>query len=131
MLRRHWLVGIFCASLGISVGCEGNFESAGVNDPNANSDRRLPEPPGFSVEVFGGISSRAPVASREAARGRRAPPAPGTGGTAVTATGGSTGGAAGAPPAPGTGGTIVTATGGSTGGAAGLPRPRELVAPPW
>ena len=141
MLRRHWLIGMFCASLGSSLGCEGNFETAGVNDPNADSTQ-----PGSSLRALpssvfgrhrfgtggqsGGSSGTAGAASGGQSGGSSGAAGAATGGhtggttgAAGAATGGHTGGttgAAGAATGGHTGGTTGAATGGTTG-AAGAP----------
>jgi hypothetical protein len=112
MQRRHWLVGIFCASLGISVGCQGNFESTDVNDLNANSNQ--PAPTSLRAFRFGFLGHR--LTATGGATGNQ------TGGTTATggaATGGAaTGGVTGAQTG-GTTGTPGAATGGVTGGQTG------------
>ena len=115
MLSRHWLVGIFCASMGISIGCQGNFESAGVNDGNASSDQAASP----SLRAFRwGLWNHLPTGTGGQSGG--------SSGTGSAATGGATGGASatGGQPATGghTGGTTGTggvATGGVTGGPTG------------
>jgi hypothetical protein len=164
MLRRHWLVGIFCASLGTSIGCQGSFESADGNDTNAGSNvagspslralrwgiwgHRLTGT-GGAAAGSSGAAGAAPVTGTGGATGGQSggtsgtvSPATGgatgsqsggTSGTTSPATGGATGsqsggtpgtggstsvpGTGGTPSAQGTGGAAVTATGGSTGGA--------------
>ena len=128
MLRRHWLVGIFCASLGISIGCQGNFESADVNDESATSN--LPGSPSLRAYRFGVWSHRLTgtggqtvvtsgtggTASLQGTGGQQVV-GPGTGGAATggaAATGGTVGTGGTTSPPPGTGGT---ASGGSTGSA--------------
>jgi hypothetical protein len=111
MLRRHWLVGIFCASLGISIGCQGNFEAAGVNDPNATSNEA--GSPSLRALRFGGFGRRLNGSGGQAA-GTSGTGGAGTGGMTVSQSGGApgTGGAA-------TGGTTVSQSGGAPGTATG------------
>ena len=81
MLKRHWLVGIFCASLASSIACQGNFESADGNDVNATSN--APGSPSLRALRWGtwghlqstggttGVSSGAAGAATGGATGRR------------------------------------------------------------
>src|SRR5450631_3190081 len=118
MLRRHWLVGIFCASLGISLGCQGNFESTGVNDPNADSTAAAS--PSLRALRSGSWSHRLTGTGGQATGGSGQ--ATGGSGQATGGSGQATGGSSqatggsGQASAPGTGGTAATATGGSPGG---------------
>lgn len=126
MLRRHWLVGIFCASLGTSIGCQGSFESADVNDANGASNapgspslralrwdiwgRRLTGT-GGTTGVSSGAAGAAPVGTGGATAGQSG----GTSGTVSPAKGGATGNQSG-----GTSGTVSPATGGVSGGQSGV-----------
>jgi hypothetical protein len=140
MLRRYWLVGIFCASLGTSIGCQGSFESADVNGAGATSNEagspslravrngfwghRLTggtsgtatgSTPGTGGTVTGGQTGGTPGTGGVATGGVTGGQTGGTPGTGGVATGGTTG-TGGAAPVSGTGGTALTATGGSPGG---------------
>ena len=138
MLRRHWLVGIFCASLGGSIGCQGNFETTPVNEDSASSN--VPGSPSLRAFRFGiyghrltgpggqsggtsGAAGAVPVTGTGGATvsqsgGISGTPSPATGGTTGSQSGGVTG-TGGSPPVPGTGGAVATATGGTTGGGTG------------
>jgi hypothetical protein len=108
MPRRHWLVGIFCASLGISIGCQGNFETTEGNDVSATSAPA--GSPGLRASRRG-IGGR-----RLTGTGGQAAGSSGTGGAALGgAAGGQLGGTS------GRGGATGGATEGSTGGATGGP----------
>jgi hypothetical protein len=113
MQRRHGLVGIVCASLAISIGCQGKFETADVNDPNASSNQLTPTSlPAFRFGSWG---------HRLTGTGGQATGGSGTGGAATGGmTGGQTGGITGTGgAAPATGGAapppVVTGSGGTTG----------------
>ena len=112
MLRRHWLVGIFCASLAPSIGCQGHFDSSNTNEANPTSP--LPNSPATPETGTGGTAAGSSGAAGAATGGATGGQSGGTTGTGGRATGGATGGQSG-----GTTGTGGRATGGATGGQSG------------
>jgi len=115
MLRRHWLVGIFCASLGVSIGCQGNFETTPVNDDNAASNQ--PGSPSLRAYRFGIYGHRLTGAGGQSGGTSGSTGGSATGGTTVVQSGGTSGTPTGGTTVVQSGGTSGTPTGGSaTGG---------------
>ncbi len=111
MLRRHWLVGIFCASLGTSIGCQGTFESAGGSDVNASSNVASgPSGGQSSGSASGTASAGTGSATGSQSGGTSGTPSAATGGTTASQSGGTSGTASAA-----TGGTTASRSGGTSG----------------